>query len=399
MGDKCGAHSHRDDGIEPAGPTPWSDGKRYWRSIDEMLGTPEFHDRLHREFPRYAGEWTDETSRRNFLKIMGASLALASAAGCFKKPEQEAAPYVQQPEMMTPGIPLHFTSVLPVLGYGRGVIVRSDEGKPTKIEGNEKHPASLGATDAVTQAHLLGLYDPDRSQSVINDGNVSSWDKFFTEPKTGVGNKLAQLKASKGKGLRLVTETITSPTLGRLLGDLFKALPEAKWYRHDPVGRGNARLGTAAAFGKEHRDVQPVYPFDKVEGRPGAGLELPGGRAGQPAVRPAVHRRPPGPRGPDGDEPPVRRSRARHDHRGDGRPPPGGEAQPGGGGRPPRSPRRSVRPTPPRPADLSPNESKFVEEAAAPTWPGNERRVAVVAGASQLACRPRPGARDQRAAR
>jgi MoCo/4Fe-4S cofactor protein with predicted Tat translocation signal len=266
MADKCPSHSHQNDPADPAGaPAPWSDGKRYWRSLEEFSGSPAFWDKVHREFPRYASQWTDDLSRRSFLKVMGASIALAGSAGCFKKPEQQVVPYVTQPEMITPGIPLHFATALPVAGRARGVLVRSDEGRPTKIEGNPQHGASLGATDAVTQAMLLELYDPDRSQSIVNDGQISSWDLFMTDPKNGMADKLAALQASGGKGLVIMTGVNASPTLGNLLSNLFQKLPAARWFRHEPVGRNNSRDGAETAFGKDRRNIETNYQFDQAD--------------------------------------------------------------------------------------------------------------------------------------
>src|SRR5437773_8447208 len=149
---------------------------RLWRSLDELAQTPAFEEMVHREFPDSASEWTDGPSRRNFLKLMGASLALAGIAGtgCYKKPEEKIVPYVRQPEELIPGQPLFFASAIFFGGYARGVLVESHEGRPTKIEGNPDHPASVGATDAVTQASLLNLYDPDRSPTVTRNGEVSN---------------------------------------------------------------------------------------------------------------------------------------------------------------------------------------------------------------------------------
>ena len=265
MGEKCGAHSHREDATNATLPEVWSDGRRYWRSLDELSDSQEFQDRLHREFPRSASEWPDEPSRRNFLKLMGASVALAGSAGCFKKPEQQVAPYVQQPPMLTPGVPLHFATALPVFGQARGVVVRSDEGRPTKIEGNPLHPASLGATDAQTQAMLLELYDPDRSKTVVRDGQISSWGSFVSESSDGAGSKLKTLAAAEGRGLVIMTEPIFSPTLGAILTRIFKAIPQARWFRHEPVGRAGVRTGRHMAFGKDRGNVQPVYRFDQAD--------------------------------------------------------------------------------------------------------------------------------------
>src|SRR3954454_8654318 len=177
---------------------------RLWRSLDELAGTAAFEEMVHREFPDAASEWNDGPSRRNFLKLMGASLALAgiAGAGCTEKPEEKIVPYVRQPEQLVPGNSLFFASAIFFGGYARGVLVESHEGRPTKIEGNPDHPASLGATDAVTQAALLNLYDPDRSQTVTRNGEVSNWNTFSDE----IGKKLAELAAAdKGRGLRILT--------------------------------------------------------------------------------------------------------------------------------------------------------------------------------------------------
>src|SRR4029453_9293640 len=125
-------------------------GQRYWRSLEELAATPEFQEFLHREFPRQASEWTDPSpmSRRNFLKLMGASLALAGLSGCsITQPQEKILPYVIKPEPLTPGLPLFYATPIPLGGYASGLVVLSHEGRPTKAEGNPDQPASLGATD------------------------------------------------------------------------------------------------------------------------------------------------------------------------------------------------------------------------------------------------------------
>ena len=141
-----------------------------WRSMDELEDKPGFRDWLQREFPPLASEWTNEATRRSFLKIMGASFALAGLNACTRQPLERIVPYVKQPEDLVPGQPLYFATALNLDGYARGVLVESHEGRPTKIEGNSEHPASLGASDVFMQAEILTLYDPDRSQVVSNAG-------------------------------------------------------------------------------------------------------------------------------------------------------------------------------------------------------------------------------------
>ena len=148
---------------------------RYWRSLDELSDDPAFVESLKREFPDNAPEFLDGASRRTFLKLMGASLALAGIGGCTRKPDEKIVPYVRQPEEMVPGKPLYFATALTRGGYARGVIVESHEGRPTKLEGNPNHPASLGAADAMTQAEILNLYDPDRLKTPTRAGDVRYW--------------------------------------------------------------------------------------------------------------------------------------------------------------------------------------------------------------------------------
>src|SRR5437773_5918085 len=183
---------------------------RYWRSLDELAQTSEFKEMMAREFPDGASELEDGTTRRNFLKNMAASLALAGlSTSCTKRPEGKIVPYVRQPEEMIPGRPLFFATACTFGGYARGILVESHEGRPTKIEGNPDHPASLGAADAIGQAHVLDLYDPDRSQTVTRRGEVSSWSELIA----AVTTELAAKRAAGGQGIRILTETITTPTL------------------------------------------------------------------------------------------------------------------------------------------------------------------------------------------
>ena len=150
-----------------------SHGREYWRSLEDLAQTDEFQDLMHREFPRYASEWEDGDSRRNFIKLMGASLALAGLTACTRQPSEQITPYVRQPEELVPGRPLFFATAMP-LGVGStGLLVESHEGRPTKAEGNPDHPASLGACDVYAQASVLGLYDPDRSQALTQIGRAS----------------------------------------------------------------------------------------------------------------------------------------------------------------------------------------------------------------------------------
>jgi molybdopterin-containing oxidoreductase family iron-sulfur binding subunit len=232
-------------------------GRTLWKSLDELEGTPEFLEFLHREFPQNASEFTDPEGRREFLRVMGASFALAGLAACTKQPEELIVPYVRQPEQLVPGRPQHFASAVLEGGYAKGVLVESHEGRPTKIEGNPEHPASLGGSDAISQAAILDLYDPDRAQTVRSFGEIHSWAEF----QAALGPVLEGQRAKKGAGLRILTELVTSPTLRQQLADLLAELPEAKWVQWDATA-SNARAGAALAFGEP---VETRHQLDRAD--------------------------------------------------------------------------------------------------------------------------------------
>jgi MoCo/4Fe-4S cofactor protein with predicted Tat translocation signal len=233
-------------------------GRDYWRSFEELADTPTFQEYLRHEFPRQAGEWMDEVGRRHFLKLMAASLGLAGTMGCLRQPEEKIVPYVSQPEEVLPGKPLFFATAVTLGGYATGILVESHLGRPTKIEGNPDHPASLGATDAFTQAAILSLYDPDRSQTVMHRERVATWNNFLT----AIAGELPALQARRGRGLRILTETVTSPTLGDQLQSLLEEMPDARWHQYEPCGRDNVRAGAKLAFGEY---VDTIYHFDQAE--------------------------------------------------------------------------------------------------------------------------------------
>ena len=233
-------------------------GREYWRSLEAVAETPEFKEFLHREFPQNASEWLDPVGRRGFLKLMSASLALAGVTACTRQPEEAIVPYVRQPEELVPGKPLFFATAMPFAGSGVGLLVESHEGRPTKIEGNPDHPSSLGATDLFAQAAILGLYDPDRSQTITHLGEIRSFDSFGAAMRPVLEAQLA----SKGSGVRILTETVASPTLGAQLQEFLTRFPQAKWVQWEPFGRHNAREGSRLAFG-EYADAQ--YAIEKAD--------------------------------------------------------------------------------------------------------------------------------------
>jgi molybdopterin-containing oxidoreductase family iron-sulfur binding subunit len=229
--------------------------KRYWRSLEELSRSEEFGEVMANEFPQQALPLERGVDRRDFVKLMGASVALAGLAAC-NRPAEKIVPYVKQPEDLIPGKPLFFASAMTLGGSAAGVLVESHLGRPTKIEGNPDHPSSLGASDAFMQASLLGLYDPDRSQVVRHLGEIATWSDFL-----GALQPLLKNTTTNDPSLRLLTQAITSPTLGAQIQQLLAQIPGMRWHQWEPVSRDNVREGLRMAFGSY---VNAVYHFDKA---------------------------------------------------------------------------------------------------------------------------------------
>jgi len=232
-------------------------GKDYWRSVEEFADAPEFEEFVKHEYPQHAEEWEDGLSRRNFIKVMGASLALAGLSGCVIQPAEKIVPYVAQPEELVPGKPLYYATAMSVRGEATGLLAKSNEGRPTKIEGNPEHPQSLGATDIFAQASLLDMYDPDRSQQILRRGNPATWQSFMTEIRA----RLDENRLDGGAGVRFLSETVTSPTLIAQMRGILTELPNARWYQYEPVNYDNQIAGAKMAFGSP---AKPIYKFDQA---------------------------------------------------------------------------------------------------------------------------------------
>ncbi|MGO8809112.1 MAG: TAT-variant-translocated molybdopterin oxidoreductase [Candidatus Sulfotelmatobacter sp.] len=233
-------------------------GPEYWRSLEELAGSEEFQEMLHREFPKGASEWLDDFSRRGFLKTMGASLALAGLTGCTRMPITEIVPYVRQPENVIPGRPMFYATAFTLGGYASPILVESHLFRPTKIEGNPQHPASLGGTDVYAQASILDLYDPDRAQNITYMGDVRSWNAFME----AIRGPINVQKSLAGGGVRILTQTVTSPTLAAQIRSYLEANPMAKWHVYEPINRDNVYEGAKLAFGEV---VETRYDFSKAD--------------------------------------------------------------------------------------------------------------------------------------
>ena len=182
-------------------PLPARQEQQLWRSLDELAEGEALPTFGQQDLPSFTAAWHDPVSRRHFLQLMGASLALAGLNACTRQPEERIVPYARFPEALVPGQPLFFATALPLSGFATGVLAESHMGRPTKIEGNAQHPASLGATDVFMQAAVLSLYDPDRSQTVQQAGRVRTWNALLTVLQSAMEAQ----RLTAGAGLRILT--------------------------------------------------------------------------------------------------------------------------------------------------------------------------------------------------
>jgi molybdopterin-containing oxidoreductase family iron-sulfur binding subunit len=246
--------------IETMPSTAPVEPREQWASIEEYMNTPEFQAMMHREFPEDSTEWTDPVTRRQFMTLMGASLALAGVAGCSPRPapNRKIIPYVNQPEQVTPGVPLFFATAHVLAGVANGVVVKSAEGRPIKVEGNTLHPSSLGGCDVFSQGAILNLYDPDRSQMLTKNGIAATWEDCLK----AIRSELTKQKAKKGGGIRILSETCSSPTMHKQVEMLKGLYPDVKWIQYDTISRDNVRKATKLAFNKV---LNPIYDFTKAD--------------------------------------------------------------------------------------------------------------------------------------
>ncbi|MCI0631163.1 MAG: TAT-variant-translocated molybdopterin oxidoreductase [Phycisphaerales bacterium] len=239
-------------------------GKQYWRSLDELANTEEFREFMFREFPAGASEILDSEDRRQFLKVMGASLALAGMgmAGCRRWPQEKIAPYAHRPAGRTPGVPVQYATMMELGGVAAGLLVTSFDGRPIKIEGNPQHPINQGATDVHAQASVLDLYDPDRSQSVMKGGVKATWADFENWAKEHIGPRGGGIPSSGGGPLHsvaILSEATSSPSVQALRQKLVGM--GATWHEYEPLNNDNEVKGSELAFGAPHR---AHYSFEKA---------------------------------------------------------------------------------------------------------------------------------------
>ncbi len=230
-----------------------------WRSLEQLADTPAFRRFVETEWPAL-DRVPSGPQRRQFLKLMAASFALSGLAGCgddYPDPRKEEVPFVNNPERMEPSAQLDYASVTLLDGFANGVLVTTRDGRPLKVEGNPQHPWSRGGTDVFGQASILDLYDPARSQTVRNLGEVSAWLRF----RGAMAGPIAELRGDQGAGLRLLTGPVSSPSLLAQIAALRSALPQMHWHAYSPVTRDAVYEGTQMAFG---RPLEPRWRFERA---------------------------------------------------------------------------------------------------------------------------------------
>jgi len=243
--------------IPPPCPHPET-GPKYWRSLDEVAETPEFREWLEREFPAGASEFEDGVSRRNFVKIMASSFALAGLGltGC-RRPVENIVPFTRMPEGYVHGLARYYATAMPNRVGAIPLVVKSHEGRPIKIEGNAEHPDSNGGTNVWAQASILNLYDVDRAKRFTLGGS--------TIPRQTALDSLGQVgqrfAANGGAGLAFLVEPANSPSRQRVQDFIIGKFPQAKWYSYDPVDADIHQRAATAAVG---RSVRPYFKFDQA---------------------------------------------------------------------------------------------------------------------------------------
>lgn len=231
-------------------------GPLYWRALEELAGQPDVRARIHELVP-HPSLLDPGLDRRGFLRLLGASLALAGLGACSRPPQQEIVPWVRHPDQLPPALPRFYASTLACAGDVAGVLVETHQGRPTKIEGNPAHPMSLGATSPAMQAAVLELWDPDRSQAPLHEGVAASWDDFRAQAAT-----LAARYVHDGRGLHVLGGRIDSPTLAAQRGAWLARFPGSRWYQYEAIDEDSALAGALLALGTP---LRARYRFDQAK--------------------------------------------------------------------------------------------------------------------------------------
>jgi molybdopterin-containing oxidoreductase family iron-sulfur binding subunit len=237
-----------------------SQQRSYWRSLDDLADTAEFRELVSREFPSVLPEAMSAESRRGFLKLMGASLALAGMAAC-RWPRETILPFARRPEGRIPGEPVEYATALDLGGNAQGLLVTSYDGRPIKVDGNPSHAVSAGKSDAWGQASILELFDPDRSRVLVRRDGAEPIQPGWAAFEEAVAGWRESWAANGGAGLRILSPAVGSPSLRRLRAEILADLPQAAWYEYEPISLDDERRGLEMAYG---RRLRPQLALDRA---------------------------------------------------------------------------------------------------------------------------------------
>ncbi len=231
----------------PAGPKV-----KAWRSLPHLHQEDGFAESVQGEFIPGASDRPGNASRRNFLQLLGASMALAGLAAC-RRPAEEVWPFADRPEELIPGVPLHYATAMPLRGSVQPLLIKSHDGRPTKAEPNPNHPTQAAGTSVFAQASILSLYDPDRSRTLRRAGSTAQWDDFLA---------LCQRLERGDRRIVVMSEETSSPTAIAQRAQLMQRFANASWVTYRPAGRDNEALGLQSTFGQR---LRPLYHFDQAD--------------------------------------------------------------------------------------------------------------------------------------
>ncbi|MEN1681512.1 MAG: TAT-variant-translocated molybdopterin oxidoreductase [Planctomycetota bacterium] len=233
-------------------PTAPASDNTYWRSLEQLEGTEEFQEFVHREFPQAASEIPEGVSRRRWMQLMGASFTLAAAQGCRWETEKIHA-FANRPEGYVPGTQTKFATTAEIAGSPRHLLVSCYDGRPIKVDGNAEHPSSAGGSDGYTQAMTLSLYDPDRQSKLIERGERSLFTRTWSEFEEFAAEVLEKLAPKSGAGLAVLMQPSSSLALADSLKRLIEKLPQTSVFQYAPLDRANELAGAEMAFGEPIR--------------------------------------------------------------------------------------------------------------------------------------------------
>ncbi len=241
-------------------------GRAYWRSLDELAGSPEFQQYVDKEFPDSALDGMTDADRRSFMKLMAGSMALAGIglAGCRRWPKEEIVPYAHRPDGRTPGVSEHYASSMELGGIAGGLMVTSHEGRPTKIEGNPNVASNLGASGVFEQGSILDLYDPDRSRRVTYGTAEELSEKQWKDFERFVSKHFRSIRSNKGKGFAVLAEASGSPSIAAMRSRLETVYPEVSWCEYEPLNNDGPAIGTSKAFNGDYRAIYDLKNADVI---------------------------------------------------------------------------------------------------------------------------------------